>query len=70
MDIVVLAVRRVTPAGSGEYDLSADQLFTDSETELFSKVVSLAEKAGKTVELIVVPGTDPNAALVRAAARL
>ena len=67
IDIAVLAVRNVTQAGSGEHSLEAEQLFSSSETELFSKVVYLAEKAGKHVELVVVPGVDPNLAGVQAA---
>jgi hypothetical protein len=70
IDIAVLAVRNVSPAGSGEHSLDAEQLFTSSETELFSKVVYLAEKAGKHVELLVVPGVDPNLVGVQTAQRL
>src|SRR6058998_3445923 len=43
-DIVVMTVRGVSAAGSGEYGLSEQQLFTDYERELFTRVVSLAEK--------------------------
>ena len=68
MDIVVVSVRTVTQ--TGEYALAVDQLFSDAETEVFTKVVSLAEKAGKHVELLVVPGADPYDALVQTAARL
>src|SRR5882672_673342 len=68
MDIVVVSVRTVTQAG--EYALAVDQLFSEAETEVFSKVVSLAEKAGKHVELLAVPGADPYDALVQTAARL
>jgi len=70
MDIVVLSVRPVTQAGSGEHGLDIDQIFAGAETEVFSKVVSLAEKAGKHVELMVVPGGDPYEAVVQTAARL
>ena len=70
IDIVVVTVKPVTPAGSGEYDLKAEQVFSDDVALLFSRVVSLAEKAGKTVTLLVVPGVDPNYALVETAARL
>jgi amino acid transporter len=66
-DVVVVAVRRLTPLGNSEYRLSPDQIFSDRETELFSKVVSVAEKAGKHVELLMVPGRDEYASLVRAA---
>jgi hypothetical protein len=70
LDIVVLSVRRVTQAGSGEYGLEPGQLFSDAETTVFTRVVALAEKAGKHVELMVVPGSDPYEAVVQTAARL
>jgi len=69
-DIVVLSVRGVTPAASGEHPLSTDQIFAADETTVFTRVVTLAEKAGKHVELMVVPGTDPYEAVVQTAARL
>ncbi|MGD0774690.1 MAG: APC family permease [Candidatus Solibacter sp.] len=69
MDIVVLSVRTLK-AGSGEGGLEPDQMFADAETQVFSKVVNLAEKAGKHVELMVVAGTDPYDAVVQTAARL
>lgn len=68
-DIVVMTVRPVT-AGAGEYKLGSNQLFTGYEQELFSKVVTKAEKEGKTVDLVVVPGVDPYDALVQTAANL
>jgi amino acid transporter len=70
MDIVVLSVRQVTQAGSGEHPLESDQLFSDDETTVFTRVVGLAEKAGKHVELMVVPGSDPYEAVVQTAALL
>ena len=50
--------------------MAENQLFTDYERELFSKVVEMAEKEGKTVELLVVPSVDPFEAMVQTAARL
>jgi len=70
LDIVVLSVRQVTQAGSGEHSLDAGQVFSDDETGVFTHVVTLAEKAGKHVELMVVPGSDPYEAVVQTAARL
>jgi amino acid transporter len=70
MDIVVLSVRQVTQAASGEHSLDAGQIFSDDETDVFTHVVTLAEKAGKHVELMVVPGSDPYEAVVQTAARL
>jgi amino acid transporter len=68
-DIVVMTVRQIT-SGAGEYQLAQNQLFTDYERELFSKVVEMAEKEGKTVELLVVPSVDPFDAIVQTAQTL
>jgi hypothetical protein len=70
IDIVVLSVRQVTQAGSGEHGLEVGQIFSTDEIEVFSKVVNLAEKSGKHVELMVVPGGNPYAAIVQTAQRL
>lgn len=68
-DIVVMTMRPIS-TGAGEYQLSDDQLFTTYERELFSHVVSMAERQGKHVELVVVPGVDPFDAMVQTAQRL
>jgi nucleotide-binding universal stress UspA family protein len=68
-DIVVMTVRPVS-AGAGEYELSDNQLFSDYEKELLSSVVTMAEKQGKTVDLLVVPGVDPFDAMVQTASKL
>jgi hypothetical protein len=68
-DIVVMTVRPVS-TGAGEYDLSSAQIFADYEQALFSHVVQMAEKEGKTVELLVVPAVDPFDAMVQTASNL
>ena len=68
-DIVVMTVRGVS-TGAGEYDLAENQLFTDDERELFTRVVAIAEKEGKTVDLLVVPAVNPFDAMVQTAAKL
>jgi len=68
-DIVVMTVRPVS-TGAGEYELGNNQLFSDYERELFTAVVSMAEKEGKTVDLLVVPGIDPFDAMVQTASKL
>ena len=68
-DIVVMTVRPVS-TGAGEYELSEQQLFSDYERELLSRVVTMAEKQGKTVDLLVVPGVDPFDAMVQTAQKL
>ena len=70
LDILVVSVRLVTQAGSGEHTLDTEQIFSDDETDVFTRVVAVAEKAGKHVELMVVPGSDPYEAVVQTAARL
>jgi amino acid transporter len=67
-DIVVMTVRPVT-AGEGEYGLQDYQLFAHHEQELFTRVVSMAEKEGKSVNLLVVPALDPLEAIVKTAAK-
>jgi len=68
-DIAVMTVRPVM-AGAGEFELLDDQLFSDYEKELFTRVVAVAEKEGKTLDLIVVPGVDPFDAMVQTAANV
>ncbi len=70
IDIVALSVHVVTQAASGEHDLEADQIFSNPETEVFSKAVELAEKAGKHIELLAVAGTSPWVAMVQTAQKL
>ncbi len=68
-DIVVMTVRPVS-TGAGEYQLSDQQLFSDYEKELLTRVVAMAEREGKTADLLVVPGVDPFDAMVQTAAKL
>jgi len=68
-DIVVMTVRPLS-TGAGEYDLTTDQIFSDYEQELFSNVVTMAEKEGKPVELLVVPAVDPFDAMIQTAANV
>jgi amino acid transporter len=67
-DIVVMTVRLLAP--DSEYELNQDQVFGADEKRLFSAVVTMAEKEGKPVELLVVPGPDPFEALVQTATQL
>ncbi|MGA8027514.1 MAG: APC family permease [Bryobacteraceae bacterium] len=67
-DIVVMTVRPV--GADSEYDLNDDQLFGSDEKALFTATVSVAEKEGKPVELLVVPAIDPFDALVQTANQL
>lgn len=68
-DVVVMTVHPIS-TGSGEFELQEEQLFSAYEQELFSRVVTVAEREGKPVELLVVPATDAFQAMVQSAARL
>lgn len=50
---VVLHLRFLTRAGSGEYGLEAEQLLSLEEQQLFTRDLGLAEKKGKTIHLAV-----------------
>lgn len=67
-DIVVMTVRTLAP--DSEYDLKQEQVFGPAEQELFSAVVTVAEKEGKPVELLVVPAIDAFEAVVQTAQQL
>ncbi len=68
-DIVVMTVRPVS-TGAGEYELADNQLFSDYEKELLTRVVTMAEKEGKTADLLVVPAVDAFDAMVQTASNL
>jgi amino acid transporter/nucleotide-binding universal stress UspA family protein len=69
-EIVVLHVRILRRAATGEYDLSPDQLFSTIEQLLFTKVLALAEKEGKPVRLAVVAANDLWEGILRTADNL
>ncbi|HEV3483271.1 MAG TPA: universal stress protein, partial [Candidatus Acidoferrales bacterium] len=69
-EIVVLHVRMLRRAASGEYALAPDQLFTNIEQLLFTKVLAIAEKEGKPVRLAVAAANDLWEGILRTAANL
>lgn len=69
-EIVVLHVRMLRRAGSGESDLAPDQLFSSIEQLLFTKVLAIAEKEGKPVRLAVAAANDLWESILRTAANL
>ena len=69
-DIVVLTTRLIAGPVGGERELSDETLFTEYEQRLFTRVVALAEKHGKPVELVIVPATNIFDAVTQTAMRL
>ncbi|HWX93474.1 MAG TPA: APC family permease [Terriglobales bacterium] len=71
-DVVVMSARLYhrehSFSGSSVFD--ATQIFDHYEQELFTAVVAVAEKEGKPVSLLVVPGTDVFEAIMVTAQRL
>jgi len=71
-DVVVMTARiyhREHSFGGGR-SLDSEELFDDYEQQLFSKVVEVAEKAGKHVSLMVVPTANVFDGIVQTAQRL
>jgi amino acid transporter len=69
-DVVVLHVRVLRRAASGEHELEAEQLFGSIEQYLFTQALSLAEKRGKPIRLAVVAANDLWDGILRAATSL
>ena len=68
-DVVVLTVRLLRQ-GQGTTGLDDDQMFSDYEQTLFTRVVAIAERHGRKVMLLVAPGTNIFDALAQAAVQL
>jgi hypothetical protein len=69
-DVVVLHLRFLTRAASGESELAPEQLFSSEEQDLFTRALGLAEKKGKTIHLAVAAATEKWDAILRAAQSL
>ena len=69
-DLVVMTVQVMRGPDTGHENIGEQHLFTNYEQLLFSKVIALAEKAGKHVDLLVVPSSNVFAAIAHTAAQL
>ncbi len=69
-DVVVLHMRFLVRAESGEGELAPEQLFSVEEQDLFTRALALAEKKGKTIHLAVAPATEKWDGILRAAQSL
>jgi hypothetical protein len=69
VDVVVLSVNarseEITTAGN-----LAEKVVDDDEMRVFSKVVHIAEKAGKPASLVAIPGEHPYSLILQAAQKL
>jgi amino acid transporter len=68
-DVVGMSAR-ITRLAAGGFDLSMEQIFSDYEQTLFTRAVSIAEKYGKHISLLVVPARDVWSAIVQTANNL
>jgi amino acid transporter len=69
-DIVVMTTRLVAGPDGADRDVYDENLFTSYEQKLFTRVVALAEKYGKPVDLVVVPATSVFDAVAQTALQL
>ena len=69
-DIVVLTARRMRGVRQDQGSLTRDQIFMNHEQKLFSIVVTMAEKEGKKINMLVVPGNDITDIIIRTALQL
>jgi amino acid transporter len=69
-DLVVMTIHLLRGPDAGYHNLNEHRLFTDYEQLLFSRVVALAEKEGKPVELLVVPASNVFQAIAQTATQL
>jgi amino acid transporter len=71
-DVVVMTARILSREFSfgGSMQMQSDELFEDYEQKLFTKVVEVAEKAGKFVTLMVVPTNNVFDGILQTAHRL
>ena len=69
-DVIVLTVRVLGSGQHGTPGIGEDQMFSDYEQHLFTRVVAVAERHGRKVTLLVAPGTNIFDALAQSAAQL
>ena len=69
-DVIVLTIRLLHGPDAGVRDIEREELFTDYEQKLFTRVVAIAERHGRGVKLLVVPSTNVFDAVAQTAVRL
>ncbi len=69
-DIVVMTVRLLRGPDTGFRDFDGGRVFRDYEQGLFTRVVSVAEREGRPVKLLVVPSSNVADAIAQTAVSL
>jgi hypothetical protein len=69
-DLVVMTVQILKGPDTGYKGIAEHRIFTSYKQLLFTRVVALAEKEGKSVHLLVVPSSNIPDAIARTAAQL
>jgi hypothetical protein len=69
-DIVVMTVRLLRGPDTGFRDFAGEHVFRKYEQGLFTRVVSVAEREGRPVKLLVVPSSNVADAIAQAAVSL
>ncbi|HYL11995.1 MAG TPA: APC family permease [Terriglobales bacterium] len=69
-DVVLLYIRILSRAGSGEHGLVPEQLVGSYEQQLFTSALSIAERHGKTIHLALLPANQIWDGMVQAAQSL
>ncbi len=69
-DVVVMSVRPLRGPDTGYRDFASERVFRDYEQGLFTRVVSVAEREGRPVKLLVVPSSHVADAIAQVAVRL
>jgi hypothetical protein len=69
-DVVVMTVRLLQGPDTGYRDFDSARVFREYEQGLFTRVVSVAEREGRTVKLLVVPSSGVGDAIAQTAVRL
>jgi len=69
-DVVVVHVRILHRAGSGEHGLAPEQLFAATEQLMFTRALALAEKKGKPIKLALVASNEVWDGILRTAQSL
>jgi amino acid transporter len=70
LDLVVLSVNPQVSAKDRNGEKLAERIVGEYEARLFSRVVHIAEKAGKPAALVAIPGKDPYSLILQAAQKL